>query len=507
MPHSVIQSFNPQARDIYINTHFQHFQKTVEKSNFKKQAATAFLSIYANINTGVQSKRKHIEQVETDFLKKVYPEMTSAVASRESYRRDVKAKMNGISISSNYLDLIDKKSSFSITDAVGKNFNYVKSQLKEPTKGDSTQTYVQKYMNEKLKILQNYFGELSKFLDSIYKVLDQMATDNPNNYNTPTLLGTMREKAGQIAAMTPDIQIGDETDSKLKEVLDIIKKIQTGKITRLSQLGNNFHSKMFNAINQSMYEYVAAAAIAAAYYNTKNASEKFVIGLIKKGKLEMTGAEGSVADSDLGTTDFILKFGKIKVGYDVKANKETYTTRRGGEKHNIVTMLSDAIGGSMPHNIVPSTSKVDPKYFLNLFTYTFVNMLTMKEIKHGGIKVENAAEVQISKMYQDMFVPIQKVIMVAATARFIDKYLSNYSNSRRQQIIILLGDNILFLSEFLKEVLGLVTKMIGAEGYHGKGYGVGYVDIPNLYKAAKKATEETSGMQSMVKKLAEDKKA
>lgn len=503
MPHSVIDRFNVQDRNIYVNTHYQHFEKTVKELKFKQLTQQAFIGVYDNISAGIKKRKSEIDDREKHFLMIMYPNKASTVIARQTYRKDIRAKMAGFSLGTNYLNYRDTAGTFSISDATSSKFNYVKKELLARSKGDSsTESEVQKYIKDKLSVLQGFFLELSNFLDSIYDVLNQLGTDNPNNYNMPTLLNTMRKKARKVSSSADKIVIHRSTDKKMKIVLQMIRDIEQGKIEKLGDLGNNFHSKMFNAINESMYEYIGAAVAAALLIKGQKASAALVNDMIKSGGLEFTGQAGQQAGNqeELATTDFIIKLGTINVGYDVKANRETYTHNYGGKKHNIVKILSNALGDGLQYGAIPAGTKVDQKSYLNIFAYSFVNMLAMDAINRGGIDVPNSEKVNQAKMYEDLFVPIQRIILVSAVAQFLDNYLGTFSNNKRDQIIILLGDNIIFLSEFLKEIEKMIFTLIST----GKYDSLGYVEISDIRSEIKKVTKKTS-LMSLVEDLSNQK--
>lgn len=497
MPRSVLQGFSSKDKDVYVNTHYQHFERTIEDIKFKKQATNIFAKTVININEAIKKEYNNIEKLEKDFLKMLYPNQTLDSA-RSNYKDDVKGQMKGFSISSDYLKLRDSGSAFSIKDAVSKNFNYIEKELRsKKIIGNSTnidgssETVVQKYMKEKLKIMQDFFGELSDFLDSIYSVLSNLTMDQK-----PTLLNTMRGKAAKIGNSSKKLVIGRSLPPTFQTLLKNIRDIQNGKIKKFSDLGNSFHSKMFTSINESMYEYVSAAALAAVHTAGGQASAELVNDLIRKSQLVFVGQEGHNKKSGLGTTDYIFYFGTLGVGFDVKANSETYT-HNNFKKNHMTDLLTEALSQSgMPFGKVQGIGLDNS--FVNLFSYALVNMMTMDTIRGAGINVKNAAPVNQGKMYIDLFLPIQKIGLIVAVSHFVDEYLGQFDTARRKQIVILLGDNIVFLTEFLEKIKSLIGDVLGGKKSYSE---IGYINIGDIQKNVEKWSNKGSLPQSMVSKL------
>lgn len=477
-----MKSFSGKNKDVYVNTHYQHFKKTIEEIQFKKDSTNLFISVVNEINEGIRLEYDAIQTLETDFLKILYPKH-SLDSAREAYREDVKTTMRGFSVSSRYLELRDSDSKFSIKDAISSNFNYIEKDLRaKKIIGDSKnadgslETVVQRYMKEKLALMQKFFGDLSDFLDSIYEVISKL-----HNLEKPTLLNTMRTKAALIRQDSKKLRIGRTLPPTFEELLKTIKKIQNGQITKFTDLGDNFHSKMFTAVNESMYEYVAAAVLSAVHLKHREVTLDLVLDMLKKGDLEVVGQEGQNKASNLGTTDIIFYLGKLAVGIDVKANREIYTHNE-TKKDHMINMLTNVIKSApLPFGKVSGAGGNED--FANIFAYAFVNMMTMNTIRGAKINVNNAAPVNEAEMRTDLFIPIQRITLISVLAHFIDEYLGRFKTARRAQIVVLLGDNIVFLTEFLTKIKNIINTVAGNPETYDT---FGYVDIGSIQKNVEK---------------------
>jgi hypothetical protein len=167
----------------------------------------------------------------------------------------------------------------------------------------------------------------------------------------------------------------------------------------------------------------------------------------------------------------------MKVGIDIKANREIYG-KSVSKKNYIFDTISQLMSDSMPYGVVKTGGLLDPSY-IDRYAYVLTNMLTMDTIRMGGIEVPNAAPVNQLEMYTEMLVPMQKIAMVAATANFIDEYLAIFKTDLRDQFIILMGDNILFLTEFISAVANKISELAG---FDMKYDSLGFVDFPSIDK-------------------------
>jgi hypothetical protein len=208
---------------------------------------------------------------------------------------------------------------------------------------------------------------------------------------------------------------------------------------------------------------------------------------------------GAKNKDSLGTTDLIFDFGSIKVGFDIKASREMYSksTNKSGY---IFNTIKNALSEQMPRGIVKGGTSIGGDY-VERFAYVLTTMLTLTAIKKSGIKVPNAAPINSSEMYNEMYLPIQRVALVTAAAHFIDEYLYLFKTDLRSQIVILMGDNVMFLTEFIDHVAGKIyAVMIGA-----KYDNIGYIDFPTIQAEVDKQYKSGLLPKGVVKKMVDDK--
>lgn len=496
MPRSVLDSFKVgnKKNSVYVNTHYQHFEKTIEESHFREKTRELTSSVAAGITEAYAANFKRISEIEKTFLKERYGANYTYLQMQEFFKDDMKVAIGKDKLASEYIN--QRSTDFSLADAESA-FGIAKSEitkgLVKDKDGNPTNPALLSYVQKRLDILQQLFGDIGALLDDVYKALQSINTNK-----SVKLLNTMKNKAKKLANTKATSKVSKKNAPSMQALLKIIRNIANGNITRLKDLGDNLPRKMLQAMSEMAYELVVAAAMAHSLILTKSNSEKVIIEALKKGDFEWTGSEGT-ANKSLGTTDFIFKIGTLKIGFDVKANQEEYT-------HNIrrndamIKLINESLTSSMPKGMVKVSAPGAGNY-AELFGYALVNMLTMTAISGSGIEVPNAAQVNISKMKQEIFLPIQKLAVTLGVAEFVDNYLALFDTERRKQVVVLLGDNIIFLTEFMAKINKLVISMLSGNISYGD---VGDIRLPSIEQEVKK-WEDWVVPQSMIEKLSVDK--
>lgn len=465
-----------KKNSVYVNTHYQHFEKTIEESHFREKTRELTSSVAAGITEAYAANFKRISEIEKTFLKERYGANYTYLQMQEFFKDDMKVAIGKDKLASEYIN--QRSTDFSLADAESA-FGIAKSEitkgLVKDKDGNPTNPALLSYVQKRLDILQQLFGDIGALLDDVYKALQSINTNK-----SVKLLNTMKNKAKKLANTKATSKVSKKNAPSMQALLKIIRNIANGNITRLKDLGDNLPRKMLQAMSEMAYELVVAAAMAHSLILTKSNSEKVIIEALKKGDFEWTGSEGT-ANKSLGTTDFIFKIGTLKIGFDVKANQEEYT-------HNIrrndamIKLINESLTSSMPKGMVKVSAPGAGNY-AELFGYALVNMLTMTAISGSGIEVPNAAQVNISKMKQEIFLPIQKLAVTLGVAEFVDNYLALFDTERRKQVVVLLGDNIIFLTEFMAKINKLVISMLSGNISYGD---VGDIRLPSIEQEVKK---------------------
>ena len=240
-----------------------------------------------------------------------------------------------------------------------------------------------------------------------------------------------------------------DTDAQSwKDISKILNRIANGDGNSFTDLfsGQNIVSKIYSAINEMIYEPVAFAAVASGFNNYKGAMDD----LFKKGFGKVVGAEIDV--EKYFYSDFILFFqGDVKIGFDVKANREMYSHTYSA-KGDMSKMIVEGIRGQIPGNILnmkSSSGTIDE--YLGYFAYALTNLVTLKALHKEGRLPENSKKYNAGIVKQYAMNSLQSVALLTSTVYFIDNYIKQVlsQSTEHDQIIVLLGDNMMFLREMI----------------------------------------------------------
>lgn len=449
VPQSVISSFKTQdPYDIYVNTHYQHFERTIEDTMFTDKSLMIMKAMQMGVAKAINEKKAKVDQLEKAFLKDTYK-------SRANFKTDMENSLTGNTLVQSYLTTRDIK--ITRKDAMN-NFNLTIKDLQKRGPNSSTAQYIK----TRTKEIQDFFGIMFDFLEEVYDIMP-----NINEYeSTKKKINTMKSKASRLASISASSRIGQK--ESFKKTLTLLQQIAKGNITTVSGVADSLTKTMFRAMSEVAYEFVTAVALAASIGGGKQATVEFMKEMLDNDKLTLVGVEGMTEEGQAKykTTDYSFLIGTMKVGFDVKANREIYTHSY-NKTGILMSVIEDSVNNNLPYGLV----KVNTPFrdFGKLFAYALVNALTFKTISAAGLKVENASKISLNKMYTEVFIPIQKLAVLGATVRFIDDYLANFDNEYRKQLVILLGDNIVFLSEMLEEIQVIIQEFMDAGLTSGSG--------------------------------------
>ena len=499
----MISTFSPRNGEVYVNTHFQHFKKTIEALSLKDKMKHITEKVSQNLVDGIVDNRNKVYQIEEKFLKEM--KKPGGQVGRNEFKKDFKTAMQEDDLASKYLKIRDE--GFSQEQAVSTG-EYTLSQLRarnserklSPTKNKKYSGATQKYIRERTREIQDFFGEIQIFLDTIYDIYEKLPSGS--GPEIVELLNTMRGRAKFLAQDAKKMRLtADEKKKKnFPKLVRMLRDIANGKITSLSELGNNFHMTMYRSVNETMMELVSASAVAHLFSKGHEKGLASLAKAVEDGGFEHVGPAGMIADSAYGKTDYIFKVGKMKIGFDVKANREIYSTSA-SRNYIFLEFIENAFKSKLPKEVIKGLGG-NSETFINAFSYALVNMYVMDKINKSGIKVPNAAAVDTAFLKENIFHPVQELAVLLGVAHFIDEYLAKFNQENRDQIIIQLGDNIVFLTEFITHIQKITMEIIG--GKTTAQDSLGYVNMGSVVKEAGSLSKNPIS-QTWIKELSEAK--
>ena len=273
----MIGAFSVDKRDIYINSHYQHFKKTVDDMQFKKQSQKIITQTYMNVKNAIDKKRDDISEQEDLLVQTIYGE--TGFLAKYRFKSDMRVSLGKDPFVQSYLETREDR--LSMQDALDKGFDVAEKQINKQ-KGSNKESAKTQYIKEKLKGYKEMFKLISEYLDELFKIIEKFPETNPSKHTK--FLNTMKSKSKAIAQSANKNYIKNPPSS-FKSLLALMKNIESGKVDTLSKASQDLVSKMFRAVNETMYELVVLAASMEALFKAENVTVEKIGEALKSGKV------------------------------------------------------------------------------------------------------------------------------------------------------------------------------------------------------------------------------
>jgi hypothetical protein len=268
----LVQSLSAKNKSIYVHSHYQHFKKTVDDIKFKEDSQRIILGTFAAVKKSIQLKKGEILELETNFLKILYPNLT-VESGRKSFKKDILTAIGKDPLVKDYLDT--RQATFSKDDLIAKSLDKTSKQL---NKYKITDADKKKYIMDKFAMYKKVFLNIASYLEDFFNIIENLPKQNPSKH-TKMMMG-LKNRAKAIAGNASQQELGTISDS-VKSLLEVIKKIEQGEFVTFADVGKDLASKLFTAINESMYELVVIAATAQVVYAGREESERQISKMLE----------------------------------------------------------------------------------------------------------------------------------------------------------------------------------------------------------------------------------
>lgn len=473
---------NPAGASVYVHSHFQHFKKTVEQKNIKSKTNKILTTIASSINKELTVQILTANQLEETILKAGYGKIAGDV--KDHYRKAIKDAMVANPLASLYVD--ERDATRNIEVALKQGYQILN---KYDRKG------IEKYVKDEIKEFINLIQIMGDFISNLYKELETI-------YKTPEEKESIKAIAGMVARtqgfFNKDFKKYTKSKGAKTKAISNLKNL--GKeITNVRTLGdlNKFTNTVNKNINATIYELMVGQSIFNANVHGEQVLYDSFAKALKKGGLEHTGTRGG-SNTTMGTTDFIFNFGGYKVGWDIKSSRESYTKTEFAGKGSIFYALQKTILGSSEFQVFKKIGVNDADY-LKWFAYTLTNVAALQGLDESGSAPDNAEKYDSGWVSQNITSILEKVILITAVLNFLDSYLENFNNDLRKQIVILLGDEAIFISEFLAGIRKVLLPFIinPSEAAYNT---IGFISFGNDLKSLGGLALKTGGVKQLWEK-------
>jgi hypothetical protein len=410
--------------EVYVHNYQEYFLRTVERMEIAKQAQASVNAVGSNLEKAVKKYKTVIKEVEDQYIR------LSGFKNKKEYRAA----------------FINKTENLNDEVAVLLN-DYVNL---SPDNFKSLQAYIERGTGKQLS-RKEALAEISKRLPTLVKGMGKMMT-----------LASIEQQK---------IQKNDFTETNIaaikrrrQEKEKVIEKI--AKEDLVNKLGSAKTLKEYRPLMTDlrfqhlgiMFEPLAGIFLSNFHNKAQEGFETMTNKKIPNVTMQLTGDMGT---DKVGVTDLVLHLGDMTVGVDVKSSAKLYTksTQRSGYGYELTSSILLGQGGIT--KFFGNLGGKDPD-LMKKIAYILVNMSIFEKVeglKDPGKKTE---------AYKAM----RSIVMMGAIVDFIKKYIEEFDNIYRKQILIMAGDQVYFLTELIDMLVYMIKqiKSTSSSNYGGFAY-------------------------------------
>lgn len=410
--------------EVYVHNRYEHFKTTVNKMQVQGKIRSTVMKIKNNIRGKVTSIQGAVNLQEKKYLgilgkktKKEYYDEFSIYKNRSD-----DSILNAMYSFTDLSPTTTANLEEIILRRFDKNINLqsgggVKDRRKEAFK--MLYAEMQKENQVFYKDANNFFNSLV----SEYEINNKNAADQTN---LPALL--KRQEA---------------LDSSAKK-LQMTKPPKTIKAAQTQAAQLRKTDKGFGV----SFEPVAAGVVKSL--------NSFINGALKQGRIEVVGDTKYEKNY---TTDATFTVMDMNIGVDVKSNKALYQkgTQREGYSYEILSSVFLGKGGFSELGSTSSNGAVIQKFgnilsqpdpeFLKQMAYILVNSTVFQA---EGVKIKAVNEAQQG---------LRTILIIGGLIDFIVTYIARATKGDRQQLLLFVGDEIIFTTDFINHMVKMIESI------------------------------------------------
>ena len=412
----------PKVNDVevYVHNRYEHFKRTADRMEVQGKIKSTVGKIKQNISQKVMSIQGAVMLQEKKYLH------TIGVKTKDDYYKEFTNYKNTSDDSIlNAMYSFTDLSPATIADLEAIILRRFGVQTNLTTKKDKEDAFAMLYQ-EMQKENQVFYKDANNFFNSLiseYEINNKKAADQTA---LPALL--KRQEALNSSAKKLQMTKPPKTIKGAQRQAAQLRKTDKG-------FGVSF-------------EPVAAGVVKSL--------NSFVNGALKQGRIEV------VADTNYEknyTTDATFTVMDMNVGVDVKSNKALYkkSTQRQGYGYEILSSVFLGQGGFSELGRTASNGTVIKKFgnilsnpdpeFLKKMTYLLVNSTVFQA---EGVKIKAANEAQQG---------LRTILIIGGLIDFIVTYIANATKGDREQLLLFVGDEIIFTTDFIDHMVKMIESI------------------------------------------------
>lgn len=402
--------------EVYVHNYQEYFLRTVQKMRIAQEAQASVNTVGSNLQKAVEGYKIKIEEVENEYIRlsgfKDKKEYRAAFMKRtENLNDEVAAALN------DYVYMSPD------------NYKELQAYLERSTGKPMTRKEAKAEIARRLSPLINSMGEV---MTQVAKEQQKIQKNDFTETNTEAL--KKRRQAKNNAAK----KVADKGLAK--------KLVETRTIKEFRRYMTNLRFQHLGI----MLEPLAGMFLTNFHNKTEDGLQKIVKNKEQNVTMQLTGDMGT---SKVGVTDLVLMLGDMNVGVDVKSSAKLYTKSTQGSGYGYELTAQILLGEGGLTDFFGNLGGQDPE-LMKKIAYILVNMSIFEVTE--GLKDPGKKE----EAYRSM----RSLVMMGAIVDFIRKYIQEFDNKYRKQILIMAGNQVYFLTELIDMLVYMIKKIKSASG-------------------------------------------
>ena len=397
--------------EVYVHNYQEYFLRTVERMKIAQQAQASVNTVGSNLKKAVEKYRDKIEAVEDQYIR------LSGFRSKEEYRE---AFMNKVENTNDVISTMLNDYVYLSPDSLVSLQSYM-----EKTTG------VKMTKKEALKAIPDRLGPVVKSMGKALKLASkEQVKIGKNDFSETNIQAiTRREK---------------EKDKVLDKIANggLINKLKSAKT--LKQYRPHMTDLRFQHLG-IMFEPLAGIFLTDFHNQTRKQLQDVAGANLKHVTMQLTGDMGT---EKVGVTDLVVKIGNMNVGVDVKSSAKLYTKSTQGSGYGYQLSAQILLGKGGLTEFFGNLGGQDPD-LMKKIAYILVNMSIFEKVE--GLKDPGKKD--------EAYKAMRSIVMMAAILDFLKKYIEEFDNLYRKQIVIMAGNQVYFLTDLIDMIIYMIVKI------------------------------------------------
>jgi hypothetical protein len=417
----------PNTVEVYVHNYHQHFQQTLERMSISQRVKEVHKAASDNIKKAMEGYREKVGEVEKEYLNLLMESSMPLEVAKERYK--------GLYIDNLYDGDTPIKKAINMfvdmsPDTIG---SLQKIMTKYADQGGKKPLSKKQAMSHVL----DYSRTATKKIGDLITNIDEERVRASHNDFTKTNKKAIKKRKQNIEKLINEISGDDKELAKKLSGVKTIKELQKlmGSI-RKTYLGEVFEPLVGMYLNDFHALYLAEMS---------QLSDKKTPGV----SYTLVGDVRGSKKDNIYTTDFLSKLGDMTIGVDVKSGAHLYSksTQSVGSQYNLIANI--LLDNTKFKDFFGNLNASDPD-LLKEIAYILTNMTVFQQ---AGIQLEQTEKIT------ELESSLKFLTMLTGIMDFLMTYVKTFNNIYRQQILIIAGKEVFFLTDLIDMLISMVQQL------------------------------------------------